>query len=45
MVSFADKPILDLTIEEWERYLAGTPDDVFHFGTSAPGGTATILWQ
>jgi uncharacterized protein YdeI (YjbR/CyaY-like superfamily) len=27
MVSFADKPILDLSIEEWEAYLAGSPDD------------------
>jgi uncharacterized protein YdeI (YjbR/CyaY-like superfamily) len=27
MVSFADKPILDLTIEQWEQYLAGSPDD------------------
>lgn len=27
MVSFADKPILDLTIEQWEHYLAGEPDD------------------
>jgi uncharacterized protein YdeI (YjbR/CyaY-like superfamily) len=27
MVSFADKPILDVSIEEWEQYLAGTPDD------------------
>ncbi|NQX25848.1 YdeI/OmpD-associated family protein [Microbacteriaceae bacterium VKM Ac-2854] len=27
MVSFADKPILDLTIAEWEAYLSGTPDD------------------
>jgi uncharacterized protein YdeI (YjbR/CyaY-like superfamily) len=27
MVSFADKPLLDLTIEQWETYLAGEPDD------------------
>jgi uncharacterized protein YdeI (YjbR/CyaY-like superfamily) len=27
MVSFADKPILDLTIEEWDAYLSGDPDD------------------
>jgi uncharacterized protein YdeI (YjbR/CyaY-like superfamily) len=27
MVSFADKPILDLTIEQWEKYLAASPDD------------------
>jgi uncharacterized protein YdeI (YjbR/CyaY-like superfamily) len=27
MVSFADKPILDLTLEQWEQYLSGSPDD------------------
>lgn len=27
MVSFADKPILDVTIEQWEHYLANDPDD------------------
>jgi hypothetical protein len=27
MVSFADKPILELTIEQWEQYLAGACDD------------------
>ncbi|MCW2809889.1 MAG: hypothetical protein JWP61_347 [Friedmanniella sp.] len=27
MVSFADKPILDVTVEEWEAYLADRPDD------------------
>lgn len=27
MVSFADKPILDLTVAQWEAYLAGAPDD------------------
>ncbi|MBL9099458.1 MAG: YdeI/OmpD-associated family protein [Myxococcales bacterium] len=26
MVSFADKPILDLTEAQWEHYLAGRPD-------------------
>lgn len=26
MVSFADKPLLDVTVEQWEQYLAGTPD-------------------
>lgn len=26
-MSFADKPILDLTVETWEQYLAGDPDD------------------
>ena len=25
MVSFADKPILDLTVKEWEEFLAGEP--------------------
>lgn len=27
MVSFADKPLLDLTIAQWEEYLAGDPED------------------
>jgi uncharacterized protein YdeI (YjbR/CyaY-like superfamily) len=27
MVSFADKPILDVTIAEWTAYLEGTPSD------------------
>lgn len=27
MVSFADKPILELTAAQWEAYLAGRPDD------------------
>ena len=27
MVSFADKPILDLTIEQWEQFLIDTPPD------------------
>jgi uncharacterized protein YdeI (YjbR/CyaY-like superfamily) len=27
MVSFADKPVLDVTVDEWEQYLAGRPDD------------------
>jgi uncharacterized protein YdeI (YjbR/CyaY-like superfamily) len=27
MVSFADKPVLDVTVEGWEDYLAGTPSD------------------
>jgi len=27
MVSFADKPILELTVEQWEQYLAGACDD------------------
>ncbi|HEY5822182.1 MAG TPA: YdeI/OmpD-associated family protein [Propionibacteriaceae bacterium] len=45
MVSFADKPLLDLTIEEWEAYLAGAPDDggvrlkLRKKSSSAPGMT------
>ena len=27
VVSFADKPILDLTVEQWEGYLTGSPSD------------------
>jgi uncharacterized protein YdeI (YjbR/CyaY-like superfamily) len=27
MASFADKPILDVTIDEWRDYLEGDPDD------------------
>lgn len=27
MVSFADKPILDVTLDAWQAYLEGTPDD------------------
>jgi uncharacterized protein YdeI (YjbR/CyaY-like superfamily) len=27
MVSFADKPILELTIDEWQHYLENEPDD------------------
>lgn len=27
MVSFADKPVLDLTLAEWEAYLEGDPSD------------------
>lgn len=27
MVSYADKPILELTIDEWERFLANDPGD------------------
>jgi uncharacterized protein YdeI (YjbR/CyaY-like superfamily) len=27
MVSMADRPVYDFTIEQWEAYLAGTPDD------------------
>ncbi|KQP01756.1 YdeI/OmpD-associated family protein [Leifsonia sp. Leaf264] len=47
MVSFADKPILDYTIEEWEAYLAGSPDDggvrlkLRKKNSSAPG----ITWS
>lgn len=47
MVSFADKPILDFTIEEWEAYLAGSPDDggvrlkLRKKNSSAPG----ITWS
>ncbi|PJJ71824.1 uncharacterized protein YdeI (YjbR/CyaY-like superfamily) [Diaminobutyricimonas aerilata] len=26
MVSFADKPVLELTVEQWEEFLAGDPD-------------------
>ena len=26
MVSYADKPILDVTLEQWEQYLSGDPD-------------------
>jgi uncharacterized protein YdeI (YjbR/CyaY-like superfamily) len=26
MVSVADKPVLDVTVEQWEQYLAGSPD-------------------
>lgn len=45
MVSFADKPILDLTAAQWEAYLAGRPDDggvrlkLRKKGSSAPGMT------
>lgn len=47
MASFADKPILDLTIEQWEEYLAGSPDDggvrlkLRKKSSSAPG----ITWS
>jgi uncharacterized protein YdeI (YjbR/CyaY-like superfamily) len=47
MVSFADKPILDLTIAEWEAYLAGDPSDdgvrlkLRKKSSSAPG----ITWS
>ncbi|KQX07593.1 MULTISPECIES: YdeI/OmpD-associated family protein [unclassified Leifsonia] len=47
MVSFADKPILDVSIEEWEAYLSGTPDDggvrlkLRKKSSSAPG----ITWS
>ena len=27
MVSFADKPIFDFTIEQWEQFLADDPPD------------------
>ncbi len=45
MVSFADKPILDITLAQWEAYLAGQPDDggvrlkLRKNGSSAPGFT------
>ncbi|MTD14807.1 bacteriocin-protection protein, YdeI/OmpD-associated family [Nakamurella sp. YIM 132087] len=45
MVSFADKPILDLTVPEWEAYLSGEPDDggvrlkLRKKSSSAPGMT------
>ncbi len=45
MVSFADKPILDVSIPEWEAYLAGDPDDggvrlkLRKKSSSAPGMT------
>lgn len=45
MVSFADKPLLDLTIAQWEDYLAGDPDDggvrlkLRKKSSSAPGMT------
>lgn len=47
MVSFADKPILDLTIPEWEAFLADDPDDggvrlkLRKKNSSAPGITWT----
>ncbi len=47
MVSFADKPVLELTLEEWERYLADDPDPggvrlkLRKKSSSAPG----ITWQ
>lgn len=47
MVSFADKPILDLTLEQWADYLAGDPDDggvrlkLRKKSSSAPG----ITWS
>lgn len=45
VVSFADKPILDVTVEQWEAYLAGSPDDggvrlkLRKKSSSAPGMT------
>ncbi|MVA77391.1 bacteriocin-protection protein, YdeI/OmpD-associated family [Auraticoccus sp. F435] len=47
MVSFADKPVLDVTVEEWDQYLAGAPDPggvrlkLRKKSSSAPG----ITWQ
>lgn len=47
MVSFADKPILDLTIEQWEEFLLNDPPDtgvrlkLRKKNSSAPG----ITWQ
>src|SRR5688572_12399431 len=47
MVSFADKPILDLTVKEWEEYLAGEPSvdgvrlKLRKKSSSAPGMTWT----
>lgn len=45
MVSFADKPILDVSVAQWEAYLAGQPDDggvrlkLRKKSSSAPGMT------
>ena len=45
MVSFADKPILDVTVEQWTQYLEGDPDDggvrlkLRKKSSSAPGMT------
>lgn len=47
MVSFADKPILELSIEQWEQFLANDPPDtgirlkLRKKSSSAPG----ITWQ
>jgi uncharacterized protein YdeI (YjbR/CyaY-like superfamily) len=47
MVSFADKPILDLTIAEWDAFLSADPDDggvrlkLRKKSSSAPG----ITWS
>ena len=47
MVSFADKPIFDFTIDEWEQFLADDPPDdgirlkLRKKSSSAPG----ITWQ
>lgn len=47
MVSFADKPVLELTVEQWDAFLAGDPDPagvrlkLRKKSSSAPGMT----WQ
>lgn len=47
MVSFADKPVLDLTVKEWEEYLEGEPSTdgvrlkLRKKNSSAPGMTWT----
>jgi len=45
MVSMADRPVYDFTLEQWEAYLAGSPDDggvrlkLRKKNSSAPGMT------